>query len=482
MQAPRAVPLISGQAMTDTVLLTSLSPARRRLAFYMLLLGALMPPLNVFIVTIALPSIRDGLQANASETSLIVSGYAAAFAVCLITGGRLGDLFGRRLIYLIGMAGFTLTSLLCGLAPSAELLVISRILQGVSGALMAPAVLAAVRTLFGPAEISWALNIYGTGIGIAVAGGQFLGGILLATDLWGLGWRSAFLVNVPIGIIALIAAPFLVPENGGSDKPRLDFGGVALLSAALGSFVLPLSMGREQHWAPWVLAMLVGAPLLVIVFFWYERVLTRKGGMPILDAALLKLRSFRRGLLVALLFFFTTPFYLFFSLYLQAGLGESALAAGLAVLPYGVANFIAPMLATRAPPHLRRYLFGIGMAIEVFGYGGVGLCAATQTGGWMLFAVLFAGGFGQGIAMPEMIKATLSEVPHEHTGLAAGIMNSTLQIGSAVSIAAIGSLFFAVLGEGSGAAAYGYALGVAMAAVVVALTISMLLGLRKASG
>jgi MFS family permease len=116
---------------------------------------------------------------------------------------------------------------------------------------------------------------------------------------------------------------------------------------------------------------------------------------------LLKLRSFRRGLLVALLFFFTTPFYLFFSLYLQAGLGESALAAGLAVLPYGVANFIAPMLATRAPPHLRRYLFGIGMAIEVFGYGGVGLCAATQTSGWMLFAVLFAGGFGQGIAMPK---------------------------------------------------------------------------------
>jgi len=465
--------------MSDTVLLTSLSPARRRVAFYMLLLGALMPPLNVFIVTIALPSIRASLQANASETGLIVSGYAAAFAVCLITGGRLGDLFGRRLIYLVGMVGFTLMSLLCGLAPSAELLVIGRIFQGICAALMAPAVLAAMRTLFGPSEISWALNIYGTGIGLAVAGGQFFGGILVAADLWGLGWRSTFLINVPLGIAALIATPLLVPESGGRDKPHLDIGGVVLLTAALGSFVLAVSVGRDQHWAPWVLATLTASPLLLIAFFLFERALLARGGMPILDASLLKVGSFRRGLLVALLFFFTSPFYLFFSLYLQAGLGESALAAGFAVLPYGVANFIAPMLATRTPASWRRYFFGIGMAVEILGYGGVGLCGAMQTGGLLLFVALFIGGFGQGIAMPEMIRGILGEVPHEHTGLAAGIMNSTLQIGSAVSIAAIGSLFFAVLGDDRGSADYGHAFAIAMASVVVALTVSMLLGFRK---
>lgn len=466
--------------MTDTVLLTSLTPARRRIAFYMLLLGALMPPLNVFIVTIALPSIRASLQANTSETGLIVSGYASAFAVCLITGGRLGDLFGRRLIYLVGMAGFTLMSLLCGLAPSAELLVIGRIFQGICAALMAPAVLGAIRTLFGPTEISWALNIYGTGIGLAVAGGQFLGGILVAADLWGLGWRSAFLINVPVGIAALIATPFLVPESGGRDKPRLDIGGVVLLTAALGSFVLAVSVGREQRWAPWVLCTLAASPVLVVAFFLFERALAARGGMPILDAALLTVESFRRGLLVALLFFFTSPFYLFFSLYLQAGLGESALAAGFAVLPYGVANFIAPMLATRAPARWRGYFFGIGMAVEILGYGGVGLCGALQTGGPILFVMLFIGGFGQGIAMPEMIYGILGDVPHEHTGLAAGIMNSTLQIGSAVSIAAIGSLFFAILGDGRTADDYGHAFALAMAAVVVALVFSMLLGLRKA--
>lgn len=465
--------------MTDTVLLTRLSPARRRSAFYVLLLGALLPPLNVFIVTIALPAIRENLQANASETSLIVSGYASAFAVCLITGGRLGDLFGRRLMYMIGMAGFTLTSFLAGIAPSADLLVTARIFQGIFAALMAPAVLAAIRTLFTDKEVPWALNIYGTGIGVSVAGGQFLGGALVAANIWDLGWRSAFLVNVPLGLAALIAASFLVPESGGRDKPRLDVGGVILLSAALTAFVLPLSVGREQHWAPWVLILLAASVPLVVMFFLFERALTQRGGMPILDAALLTVPSFRRGLLAAFLFFFTTPFYLFFSLYLQAGLGEGALAAGLAVLPYGVANFIGPMLATRAPARWRPYLFGGGMAIEIVGYAGVGLCGELGISGVLLFALLFAGGFGQGVAMPEMIHTILGDVPPDSTGLAAGIMNSTLQIGSAISIAAIGSLFFAVLGDSNGAADYGHAFAMTMAAVAVALTFSLLLGLWK---
>ncbi len=468
--------------MTDTVLLTRLSPARRRLAFYVLLLGMLMPSLNMFVATIALPSIREALQASASQTSLIISGYSSAFAVCLVTGGRLGDLFGRRRMFLAGMAGFTLTSLLSGLAPSAEWLVTWRVLQGVTAALMAPAVLASVRTLFAPHEVSWALNIYGTGIGIAVAGGQLLGGVLMAADIGGLGWRTAFLFNVPIGIVALCVAPFLVPKSPRREKPRLDLGGVVLLSAALAAFVVPLSMAREQHWAPWIIITLAASPSLVLAFFSFERWLTARNGMPILDVALLKVRSFRRGLLVTLLFFFTTPFYLFFSLYLQAGLGESPLAAGLAVLPYGIANFIAPMLATRAPSGLRRYLFGVGMALEILGYGGVALCAATVTGGALLVGALFVGGFGQGTAMPEMINAILADVPQEHTGLAAGIMNSTLQIGSAVSVAAIGSLFFAVLADGSSATAHGYALGIAMSAQVLALSLALLLGLWNARG
>ena len=467
--------------MTDLASTLELSPARRRLAFYVLLLGSLLPSLNMFVVTIALPSIRDGLQATASETSLIVAGYSSAYAVFLVTGGRLGDLFGRRLMFITGMTGFTLMSLLCGLAPTSAWLVTARILQGFTAAMMAPAVLASVRALFVDDEITWALNIYGTGIGIAVAGGQFLGGMLVAADLWGLGWRATFLINVPIGLAAIVAALMLVPESGGQAKPRLDWGGVVLLSSALATLILPLTMGREQHWSSAIFVTLAASPLLIAAFFWFERRLTRAGGMPILDISLLGIVSFRRGLAAAFLFFFTTPFYLFFSLYLQAGLGQSALEAGLAVLPYGVANFVGPMMATRSPARWRPYLFGTGMALEVAGYAGVALCAATQTGGPLLFAVLFIGGFGQGIAMPEMISVILGDVPRHNTGLAAGIMNSTLQIGAAISVAAIGSLFFAVLGDGTGPADYGTALGIAMGSQVVILTGSLLFGLAAAS-
>lgn len=466
--------------MPDTVLLTKLSSARRRLAFYLLLLGAFLPSLNMFVVTIALPSIRESLGASASQTSLIISGYSSAYAVCLITGGRLGDLFGRRFMFLCGMAGFTATSLICGLSPNAEILLAGRVCQGISAALMAPPVLAGIRTLFSQQEIPWALNIYVTGIGIAVAGGQLLGGVLIAVDPWQLGWRSSFLINVPVGLLALIAAPFLVPESGGREKPRLDVGGVVLLSAALASFVLPLSMGRERQWDFWVLTMLAASPLLAIAFFFFERWYLRWGGVPILQASMLKIRSFRLGLLVAFLFFFTTPFYLFFSLYLQAGIGEGPLAAGLAVLPYGVANFLGPMLSTRFPAAMRPQLFWLGMTLEVLGYAVIALCAATQTMGWVLFTMLFAAGFGQGVAMPEMIHSILGDIPDEHAGLAAGMMNSTLQLGAAISVAAVGSLFFAVLGSGTMAADYGHALGFSMASQVVALTLSMLLGIRIA--
>jgi EmrB/QacA subfamily drug resistance transporter len=464
--------------MSQTAILADLSPGRRQLAFSILLIGSLIPSVNMFIVTIALPSIRESLGASESQTSLIITGYSSAFSVCLITGGRLADLFGRRLIYMIGIAGFTIGSLCAGLAPSPVFLVIGRIVQGIFGALMVPPVLASLRALFKGEDIPWALNVYGTGVGVAVAGGQLLGGVLIAADVAGLGWRAPFLINVPIGLALIGLALAFVPESGGSEKPRLDIIGVILLSTALGCFVVGLSLGRESGWPPWVIGMIAASPLLLTLFFVYEERIAREGGMPLIDPALLRIKSFSRGLIVATLFFFTMPFYIFFSIYLQAGLGEGALAAGLAVLPYGVANFLGPLSVRRASPRLRRRLFGLGMALQIIvGYAGVGLCAWTQTSGVPLFLALFAGGFGQGVAMPEMIHTILGDVPPAHTGLAAGAMNSTLQIGAAISVAAIGSLFFVVLGGGSGAVAYGHALGITMAAVCVMLTGSMVLGI-----
>ena len=464
--------------MSQTAILVDLSPARRRLAFSVLLIGSLLPSLNTFIVTIALPAIRGALGASEAQTSLIITGYTSAFSVCLITGGRLADLYGRRLVYILGTAGFTLGSLAAGLAPNPTTLVIGRILQGLFGAAVVPPVLASLRTLFKGEEIPWALNLYGTGVGVAVAGGQLLGGVLIAADIAGLGWRAPFLINVPIGLALIGLALAFVPESGGSEKPRLDIVGVILLSSALGCFVVGLSIGRERSWPVWDLGMIAAAPLLLALFFAFERRISREGGMPLIDPALLRIKRFSRGLICALLFFFTMPFYIFFSIYLQAGLGEGALAAGLAVLPYGVANFLGPLSVRRASPKLRRWLFGLGMGLQIIvGYAGVGLCAWTQTGGLPLFLALFAGGFGQGVAMPELIHSILGEVPPAHTGVAAGAMNSTLQIGAAVSVASIGSLFFVILGGGSGAVAYGHALGITMAAICVMLAGSMVLGL-----
>jgi len=261
--------------MSQSAILADLSPARRRLAFYILLTGALMPSLNTFIVTIALPAIRAALGASDSETNLIIAGYSSAYAVCLVTGGRLSDLYGRRFMYLAGMAAFTLCSLLCGLAPNSFLLAVARILQGATAAMIAPPVLAALRSLFTGEEIPWALNIYGTGVGVAVAGGQLLGGVLIAADIGGLGWRAAFLINVPIGLAAILAALALVPESGGSEKPRLDIYGVLLLSAALGCLVVGLSIGREQGWSPLVLGLIAASPLLLALFFAYEKRIAR---------------------------------------------------------------------------------------------------------------------------------------------------------------------------------------------------------------
>ncbi len=268
-----------------------------------------------------------------------------------------------------------------------------------------------------------------------------------------------------------------MPESGGSEKPRIDILGVILLSAALGCFVVGLSLGRERGWPLWVLGMIAASPVLLVLFFTVEQRIAREGGMPLIDPALLRIRASAAASIVALLFFFTCPST--FLLALSAGRarrrrprrGSRGAALRRRQFPRAVS------MATRAGPRLRRWLFGLGMGLQVIvGYAGVALCAATQTGGVLLFLAFFAGGFGQGVAMPEMIHIILGDVPPKHTGLAAGAMNSTLQIGAAISVASIGSLFFVILGDGSGAAAYGHALGITMAALCVVLTGSMLLG------
>jgi MFS family permease len=451
--------------------------ALRWLALVVLLAGGFMPPLDFFIVNVALSSIQQDLHANPAELQLVISGYACGYGVFLITGGRLGDLYGRRRCFLIGMTAFSLASLGCGIAVSPVHLVLARIIQGSAAALLLPQVLGSIRALFpNERELARAMSAYGIMMGMAAAIGQFSGGALIQWNPYALAWRSIFLLPLPVCAATLLLTLRLVPETARSRDVRLDLVGAALLSLALAAIVVPLSVGRQQGWPSWVFVSLACMPVFAVLFVRYEAHLSRRGGMPLVDLALLRIPSFRRGVLVATLFFFTTSFYLLFGLYQQEGRGLSPLQVGLAIVPYGLGLFAGP-LASAPFARLRPRLLAIGMAIEVTFYAVIGVLVALGVGDPLLSGAVFLAGFGQGVAFPRLFATVLGEVPGPQAGVAAGITNSALQIGAAVSVAAIGSLFFVLLDAGTGERAYAHAFAIAQWTATAGLFLAMILSL-----
>jgi MFS family permease len=451
--------------------------ALRWVALIVLLAGGFMPPLDFFIVNVALSSIHESLGANPAELQLVISGYACGYGVFLITGGRLGDLYGRKRCFLAGMAGFSLASLGCGLATSPTGLIVARIVQGSAAAVLLPQVLGSIRALFpDERELARAMSAYGIMMGMAAAIGQFSGGALIQWNPAGLGWRAIFLLTLPVCAVTLVAAWKVVPRTGGGSNVRLDLGGAALISLALASIVVPLSEGREQGWPTWVFAVLACAPFLIGAFIWYEDRLNRAGGMPLVDLRLLRIPSFRRGLLVAALFFFTTSFYLLFGLYQQEGRGMAPLHVGFAIIPYGIGLFIGPLIS--APlVSLRPKLLFIGMGIQVTFYTAVGALVLMGVSGAILSGAVLLAGLGQGIAFPRLFATVLGDVPASQAGVAAGIANSALQIGAAISVAAIGSLFFMALDGATGERAYAHAFALAQWTATAGLFLAMLLAI-----
>jgi predicted MFS family arabinose efflux permease len=297
---------------------------------------------------------------------------------------------------------------------------------------------------------------------------------------FGWGWRTVFLAKLPIGIPVMAAAWLMVPETSASRGRRLDLGGAVLVSLALASLVLPLSEGPQQGWPTWTVVMLAAVPLLAWAFVRFEAWLTARGASPLLDLSLMAIPTFRRGVLVGTLFFFTTAFYMLFGIYQQEGYGSDPLYTGLAILPYGVGLFIGP-LVTAPLARLRPRLLTIGMVIQVAGYAGVAAVVAAGHDGWPVVLAVLVAGFGQGIAYPRLFNTALGDVAAHQAGVAAGVLSSALQIGAAISVVAIGSLFFAVLGNATGRDAYGYAFGVAQTATSTALLIAMLLTIPRSS-
>jgi len=423
---------------------------RRWLAFAVLLVGAFLPPLDFFIVNVALPSIRSDLGTSAAELQLVISGYAAAYAVFLITGGRLGDLFGRRRVFLAGITGFGLTSLLCGLATSPSMLIVGRVLQGLSAAAMAPQGLASIHALFPVQERSRALGLYGAAVGFAAVVAQALGGALISADILDLQWRIIFLINLPVVAAVLIGGLPLLPDARGDSPAPIDWGGVLLCALTLGLLIVPLVEGRERGWPWWACAMLIAMPVAGLCFWRYERAFARRGGVPLVSVDLIRMPGLMSGLGGVLFFYVVSAFFLVFSVYLQSALGLNPLETGLVFLPFGVGFFIGPLTTPLAVRVFGSWVPAIGMLFEVAGCLYLAALVAQAPGQMPAQLPLMVAvgllGFGQGWALPTLVRSVIDRAPATGSGMIAGLTNSALQISAALGVAVIGGVFFSIAG------------------------------------
>lgn len=462
------------------------SPDPRRWAmFSILLVGAFLPPLDFFIINVALPSIRADLGASSSAEQLVISSYAGLYAVTLITGGRLGDLFGRGRMFFLGLIGFATASMLCGFANSPWALIVGRALQGVTAAIMAPQALASIQAIFPEAEKPRALSLYGAVFGLAAVVGQALGGVLISLNLLNLGWRTIFLVNLPLAILVVLFGVPLLKETRALHARKLDLGGTALSMLSLGALIVPLIEGREAGWPVWAWLSLIAVPALAGFFWRYERRLGSRGGAPLLDPAALRAPGLGRALLIALLLYAIGAFFLLFSMYLQNALHVDALSAGLVFLPFGVGFLLGPLSTPFCARLIGAYVNPFGIGLEVVGLVSLAwLIDATPIGMPLapipLAVALFVIGFGQGLALPTLMRMVTGRVAPALSGMIAGIASSTLQVSTSLSVAIIGGIFYMVLGTRQDPAAIAHAFVVALLSMSMFLAVGAALGISLA--
>jgi EmrB/QacA subfamily drug resistance transporter len=414
-----------------------------------LMFGTFMFVLDFFIVNVALPSIQQSLGAGEGAIEWIVAGYGISTAVLLVTGGRLGDQFGRRRMFAIGMAVFVLTSAACALAPDPDVLVAARILQGVGAALMAPNILSILGVVYrGPDRVR-AISIYGMVMGLAATSGQLIGGVLIRTDLGGLGWRTIFWINVPLGVAALLACPRFVPESRADRGSRFDLVGVALITACLVAVVLPLVDGRQAGWPAWSWIALAASVPLAIGFVAHQRRKADRGGVPLLNPRVFAAWPLRAGLITQTAFWCQqAASYLVLGLYLQQGRGLSALAAGgvftFLAAGYLITSFQAPVLTVR----FGRQVIAAGAVLAAV--GDAALYLATGHGGsvaW-LFPGLVLLGAGQGLCITPLTTTVLSHAESATAGSVSGALSTAQQVGNSIGVAVTGLLFFGALSHG----------------------------------
>ena len=476
--------------MTDLDLSTKVparppAPGRRRSPLPVLMCGVFMIVLDFFIVNVALPAIQAGLHASSSAVEWVVAGYGLTCAVLLIGGGRLGDLAGRRRVFCAGMALFVLASAGCGLAPTAAVLVTARLVQGIAAALISPNVLSVIGVAYpGPARVR-ALTIYGLVMGLAAAGGQLIGGVLIQADILHLGWRMVFLINVPVGVAALAFARRQVTESRGDARPaagrfgriaQLDPGGLLIVTAGLTALVLPLVEGTALHWPVWTWASLAATPVLLGAFAAHELRRGRRGRPVLLELGTLRRRGLAAGLVTQLVFWSgQASYFLVLALYLQAGRGLDALQAGLVFTILATAYLVTSMRAPALTLRFGRSLIAVGALTLAAGHGLILLAVVAGHGGigWLVPGLLLAGA-GMGLTITPLTTTILAYASPERAGAVSGVLSTMQQVGGALGVAVTGVIFFGAL-HGTG----GYARGFELSLVQLGLLLAVVAGLTR---
>ena len=452
---------------------------RQWLGFFAILAAILLNLLDSTIVNVAAPAIRAELGGSYSGLQWIAAGYTLALAVGLLTGGRLGDMYGRRRILLIGVIGFVATSIMCAAAPSIGLLIVARVLQGLFGAVMIPQGFGLIRDLFPPQQISKAFAALGPVIGLSTIVGPIVAGLLVDADILGLGWRAIFAINVPLGAFSIVAGRIALPStNTATARLRqLDVRGIVMAGAGVFLLVFPLVQGRELGWPVWSLAMLVASVPVLAAFARYQLRRRERGATPLVELSVFAKRSYASGVAFVVVFFgAVVGFSLATSLFLQLGLGYSPTRASLTMAAWAVGAFLGSGFSATMMAKLGRRILHIGlatMAVSMVALYAVFSYAGTSVGAGQLTVPLMVFGVGMGMIFVPIFDIIMGDVEDREVGSASGLLESIQQLGASLGVAVLGTVFFGVAGSANERGLLDAASSVHAAGLVVLLALGL---------
>ncbi|MGE5158762.1 MAG: MFS transporter [Gemmatimonas sp.] len=460
---------------------TGVDTSRRWWVLAIVVAAQFMFGVDAFVVNVAIPTIAAELHATPAQIESVIAIYLIAYATLIVTGGRLGDICGTKPVFLTGVLGFTATSLWCALARSGPELIAARLAQGATAALMVPQVLATLHLLFTDQARARAFGIYGIALGLAGAAGFALGGVLVTLDIAHLGWRTVFLVNVPFGLVIAAAGARIMPSVPRRPGTSLDVPGAVVLFVGLLCLIGPLLFGHDVHWAFWLWLIMAAGVVIVAGFLRLERGVAKRGGMPLIDLALLADARFMRGLFAAFFFFFANlSFYFVMTVFMQRTLLIPPLQAGLVFVPLALTFVLASRHSAARAKHRGTLVLIEGCIVQIAALAAIALLVfqidAPTTVTLSLLLAIF--GYGQGLVMAPLSSVVLATVRPAAAGAGSGMYGTTAQIANAAGVAAIGAVFFAI--QASRSAQYALFAALLMFALSIVTCVAFLSWMRHA--